>query len=69
MIKIKIPKLCSCAKKKNSWTKKQQFETLEEAVKKAKKMCKKANQDFCKKHRFEYKVEDKNVTILTIASK
>lgn len=63
MIKIKIPKLCGCAKDKKSWNKKYTFETLEEAEKKAKKMCKKANKEFCEKHTFEYEVKKDHVII------
>lgn len=63
MIKIKIPELCGCAKKKKSWNKKYTFETLEEAEKKAKKMCKKANEEFCEKHTFKYEVKKDNVII------
>ncbi|MFA7083064.1 MAG: hypothetical protein WC141_00875 [Arcobacteraceae bacterium] len=69
MIKITIPKPCGCAKKKNSWTKKHSFETLVEAAKKAEKMCKKANKEFCQKHTFSYEVKKDKVIIHTLKAK
>ena len=64
MIKINLPKLCSCAKHKKSWNKDYRFETLEEAIKKAKRMCKKANDEFCDKHRFDYEIKENKVNII-----
>lgn len=63
MITIKIPKLCGCAKKKKMWNKKYHFDTFKEAEKKAKKMCKKANKEYCKKHTFEYDIKKEQVVI------
>lgn len=69
MTKIEINNMCSCGKKRKSWTKELCFDTIEEASEIAQNMCVQGNEKFCKKHKFEYVVDGEKVVINTLPKK
>lgn len=60
---ILVEKMCSCAKKRKSWAEKIEFNSTEEALEKAITMCEQGNTKFCKKHQFNYEVNNDIVLI------
>jgi predicted nucleotidyltransferase len=61
MTEIKITKMCGCVKKAKM-SEVQEFQSKEEALKKANEMVVIMNQDFCQRHNF--KVIEEGETIL-----
>jgi predicted nucleotidyltransferase len=61
MANIKITKMCGCVKKAKM-SEVQEFQSKEEALKKANEMVVMMNQDFCQRHNF--KVIEEGETIL-----
>ena len=69
MGKIKVEKMCSCAKKRKSWQDEILCENFDTALQKASTMCEQANSKFCKKHRYKFKIEPDLITIQMDASR
>ena len=62
MVDLFIEKQCGCVKK-SSYNNIQSFDTTQEALVEAKKMCDDMNKNFCLKHKFYYEEDQNNIII------
>lgn len=63
MAVVRIEKMCGCLKNSSDYEQVTEFDTIEEALDSANKMCTSMNEDFCHKHNFKSEYVDGEVII------
>lgn len=64
MYKIDVINPCGCVRKRKAWQKELVFETKDEAMQTASKMCTQGNEKFCKRHSFTLKEDGDTIKIV-----